>query len=285
MTAETTHIVEQSRLGIVAGGGGLPIALVNSCVTHDRPFMILALEGFTDSELVEGHPHQWVRLGEVGKAFDILHKEKVTELVMAGHMRRPSLKELRPDMRGLKFFAKIGTAALGDDGLLRAVAAEMEEEGFKLVGAHEVCQDLLIQKGPAGKRKPGKKNWNDIEHGWHISGELGRMDVGQSAVVQEGLVLGLEAIEGTDELIKRCAELKRDGVGPVLIKRCKPDQEKRADLPTIGLRTVQNAIDSGLSGIAVEAERTLFLERDEAIEAANKAGLFILGVTAEDILS
>jgi len=274
---------ETRRLGIVAGGGGLPQAVIDSCVKNEKPFFILALQGFTDPALVTDHPHEWVRLGALGQAFAVLKNENVTDIVMAGRLRRPSLQEIRPDARGMQFFAKYGTAVLGDDGILRAVSRELELEGFTVIGAQDAAEDILIPPGLLTKKGPQKRHKQDIAHGWKIAALLGEADVGQSVVLQEGLVLGVEAIEGTDALMKRCTALRRAGLLPVLVKRCKPKQDLRADLPTIGLDTVETARDAGFAGIAVEAGKTVFLDREAALAAANKAGMFIYGVTADDI--
>lgn len=271
------------RLGIIAGGGGLPRAVIDSCAANKKPFFILALQGFTDPALVDGHPHEWVRLGALGQAFAVLKSENVTDIIMAGRLRRPSLQEIRPDGRGMQFFAKYGTAVLGDDGILRAVSKELELEGFTVVGAQEAAEDILMSQGLLTKKSPQKRHKRDIAHGWKIAALLGEADVGQAVVLQEGLVLGLEAIEGTDALMTRCTALRRAGLLPVLVKRCKPGQDLRADLPTIGLETVETARDAGFAGIAAEAGKTVFLDRAAALEAADKAGMFIYGVTAEDI--
>ncbi len=275
----------ESCLGIIAGAGGLPFAVVSSCLKQNRPFFILALENFTDPELLSSYPHAWVRLGAVGEAFNILRKEGISELTMAGNLHRPSLKELRPDMRGIAFFAKLGVKALGDDGLLQAVTKEMETEGFKIVGVHDICPDLLTTNGTIGKVKPNKINWKDIQQGWHLAKQLGMLDVGQAVVLQDGLVLGLEAIEGTDALIERTGTLKRKGEAPVLVKCCKPQQDERVDMPTIGLKTIENAIEAGFSGIALEAGKTLFLEQDKAIMLADKNKFFIYGILEQNITS
>jgi len=271
------------RLGIIAGDGGLPQAVIDSCVENKKSYFILALQGFTDPALVEGHPHEWVRLGALGQAFSILKNENVVDVIMAGRLRRPSLQEIRPDMRGMQFFAKYGTAVMGDDGILRAVSKELEMEGFTVIGAQDAAADILIPHGLLTKQAPQKRHKQDIAHGWKIAALLGEADVGQAVVLQEGLVLGLEAIEGTDELMKRCTGLRRAGLLPVLVKRCKPGQDLRADLPTIGLDTVETARDAGFAGIAAEAGKTVFLDREAALAAADKAGMFVYGVTAEDI--
>ena len=220
-------------------------------------------------------PHRRGRDG----ARDLLRDNRVTELVLAGSVRRPSLAALRPDWRAAKLFARIGYRALGDDGLLSAVVSEFEREGFRVVGADQLLATALAEEGAARQRSaPMPQAAADIERGLRIARALGALDIGQAVVVQQGLVLGVEAIEGTDELLRRCAALRREGPGGVLVKVEKPGQERRADRPTIGPRTVTLAAESGLRGIAVEAGATIVLDRDEVVRAADAAGLFVVGI-------
>jgi DUF1009 family protein len=208
----------------------------------------------------------------------LLRENNVSELVLAGGIRRPSLAALRPDWRAAKLFARIGYRALGDDGLLSAVVGELEREGFRVIGPDQLLTSALVPEGPLGSIRPDVQSSADIEHGLRIARALGALDVGQAVIVQQGLVLGVEAIEGTDDLIRRCAQLRREGPGGVLVKVEKPGQERRADRPTIGPRTVLLAAETGLRGIAIEASATIVLDRDDVIRAADGAGLFVVGV-------
>ena len=267
-----------ARLGIVAGGGGLPRKLVDSCRAAGRDVFVLALEGAAEPETVRDVPHAWCRIGAAARGLALLRQNNVRELVLAGGIRRPSLGALRPDWRAAKLFARIGYRALGDDGLLSAVVSELEQEGFRVIGPDQLLASALVPEGPLGRIRPDAQSAADIEHGLHIARALGALDVGQAVVVQQGLVLGVEAIEGTDELLRRCAALRRDGPGGVLVKVEKPGQERRADRPTIGLRTVLLAAETGLLGIAIEADATIVLDRDEVARAADRTGLFVVGV-------
>ncbi len=188
---------------------------------------------------------------------------------------------MRPDWRAAKFFAQVGYRALGDDGLLSAVVKELEREGFRVVGVDDFLEaDALLPAGPLGRFLPDARATADIEHGLRLARAIGALDIGQAVIVQQGLVLGVEAIEGTDGLLRRCAGLRRDGPGGVLVKTAKPGQERRVDRPTIGVHTVILAAEAGLRGIAAEAGATLVLDRAEVIRAADDAGLFVVGVTA-----
>jgi len=195
-------------------------------------------------------------------------------------VRRPSLASLMPDWRAAKFFARIGLRALGDDGLLSAIIKELELEGFRVVGIESILGGLLAPKGPLGRIEPDEQARADIARGLEVARALGALDIGQAAVVQQGIVLGVEAADGTDALIARAGSLRREGPGGVLVKIAKPGQERRVDLPTIGVRTVEAAANAGLRGIAVEAGAALVVDRAAVAAAADGAALFVLGVEA-----
>jgi hypothetical protein len=267
------------RLGIVAGAGALPLRLVEACRAVQRPVFVLAFEGAADPAVTAGVPHAWLRLGAAGEGIRILRENSIEELVLAGGVKRPSLLSLKPDWRTAKFFARIGYRAFGDDGLLKAIMRELEEEGFRVLGADSILGAALAPEGPL-RRLPDGQAEADIALGFKIVRALGALDIGQAVVVQQGLVLGVEAIEGTDALIARAAGLRREGPGGVLVKGLKPGQDRRADLPTIGPETVTAAAAAGLRGIAIEAGATFVLDRDQLVAAADRAGLFVVGVAA-----
>jgi DUF1009 family protein len=269
---------ENGPLGIVAGSGGLPRRVIDSCRDAGRAVFVLALEGEADKQMVAGVPHAWCRLGGAASGLDVLRANGVAELVLAGGVRRPSLSSLRPDWRAAKFLARVGYRALGDDGLLSAVVKELEREGFRVIGADELLREASLAEGPLGKVRPDADAMVDIAHGMRLARAIGALDIGQAVVVQQGLVLGVEAIDGTDALIRRCAALRRDGPRGVLVKAEKPGQESRADRPTIGPQTVRLVAESGLAGIAAQAGATLVVDRDEVIRLADAAGLFVAGV-------
>ncbi|WP_421783629.1 LpxI family protein [Kiloniella litopenaei] len=270
------------KLGILAGGGELPRRLIKLCQDTGRDFFVVAFKGQTDNETVMDVEHLWSRLGAAGDIISRLKKEQVTDLIMIGPVKRPSMAELRPDWRALQFFAKIGAKSLGDDGLLKSVVSALETEGFNLLGIDDILHDLLATKEIYGKFSPDAQAQTDIKRGVEVARLMGLADVGQSVVVQQGLVLGIEAIEGTDALIDRCAGLRRDAAGGVLVKLKKPQQERRADLPTIGLETIKRAVKSGLRGIAIEAGGALVVDRDAVVQLANESGLFLIGIEPAD---
>jgi DUF1009 family protein len=269
------------KLGILAGAGELPRRVIEACRAADRDFFVLAFAGEVDISMLADVPHAIVRLGAAGEGFRLLHEAGVEEIVFAGGVKRPTVMSLRPDWRTAKFFARIGYRALGDNGLFSAVIAEIEGEGFKVVGADTILDDALAPRGVFGRVAPDAQAKADIAHGLMIARALGALDIGQAVVVQQGLVLGVEAIEGTDALLARCRELAREGPGGVLVKIAKPGQERRADLPTIGVRTVQAAHAAGLRGIAVEVGSTIVLDRAGIVTAADVAAIFVIGVESD----
>ena len=266
------------KLGIIAGQGELPGRLIDACRLSGRDFFVVAIEGQADPEAVAGTSHIWSRLGAAGTAFAKLREAAVQEVVMAGAVHRPSLSALRPDLRTAKFLARLARSALGDDGLLSAVVREFEEAGFRVIGPDEILDQMVTAAKLNGRIEPDAQAAADIAVGIDVARALGRLDVGQAVVVQQGVVLGVEAIEGTDALIARCSELRREGTGGVLIKLKKPGQERRVDLPTIGARTVAAAAAAGLRGIAVEAGGSLIVDPPAVAAIADETGLFILGI-------
>jgi DUF1009 family protein len=270
------------KLAIVAGSGDLPKRLLEACRATGRPVFVLALEGHTERTLVADAPHAWVRLGAATEGFAALRAAAVTEVVFAGPVRRPSLASLMPDMRAAKILARIGMRAIGDDGLLSAIVKEFEAEGFRVVGIDDVLADLVAPTGAVGRLMPDDAARADIARGLAVVRALGALDIGQAAVIEAGVVLGVEAIEGTDALIERAGKLKREGVRRgVLVKAKKPAQERRVDLPTIGVGTVERVAAAGLAGIAIEAGAALIVDRDEVARRADAAGLFVVGIGGE----
>ena len=267
------------KLGIVAGGGTIPQMLVAYCIQKQIPYFVLAVEGNADRCFFkESDCCRFIRIGQAGTGFEIFKKEKIDDVVMIGTIHRPSFADLVPDLRTTAFFAKIGLKALGDDGILRALIKEIESEKMRVVGIHEIMPELLVKTGVLSRKKPDKALMRDVVRGVEVGLELGRLDVGQSVVVQEGLVLGVEGIEGTDELILRTGGYKRKGKGPVLIKLRKPQQDMRIDLPTIGMKTVENAYKSGFSGIAIHAGNALIVDEEAVKKKINEYKMFLIGI-------
>lgn len=270
---------EKFPIAIIAGAGELPRLLLDSLISQGRSVFILAFFGHTDGKLVKGVPHVWLRLGEIGKALKFLQDNQIQEVVMAGKVERPALSDIKPDWVGVKWFSRlIGAKSLGDDTLLKLIINIAEENGLRVIAVDELLTEIRVPSGTLGKIQPDKQALHDIQRGIEVLKALSAADVGQAVVIQEGLVLGVEAIEGTDALIKRAGALQRPVAPGILVKLAKCQQDQRADLPTIGLKTLKNIIDAGLRGIAIEADRSLILNFREIIRFADEKGIFIVGI-------
>jgi len=274
----------ETNLCVIAGGGILPRKLADNFDPSGDRIFFLAFRNVTDPEVVAGRHHEWLELGEVQKAIDAMHRNNVDKVVMAGPIQRPALSSLALDIRALQMLAKGGLKAFGDDGLLSLVAKEIEKEGIKVIGIEQILPGVLTKEGLLAGPAPTKISWDDIKRGLQVLNSLGPCDVGQSIAVQEGIVLAIEAIEGTDQMIERAGSLRRNVSGPILIKISKTNQDKRVDLPTAGPETVNNAIRSGFQGLALEANNSLLLDKERVIKIAEKNSFFVIGVDQSKIL-
>lgn len=266
-------------LGILAGGGTLPGQVAAAARAAGQEVFIIGLEGFADPAVLAPYPHVFLRLMAAAQILRVLREHGCRELVLVGPVKRPSLFDLRPDAEGARILARIGRAAFaGDDGLLAAVIRIFDEEGFRVVGAHEVLRRAVAPAGLLTRVGPDALGLADIRRGVRVARALGAVDVGQGCVVQQGMVLAVEAAEGTDAMLARCAALAREGPGGVLVKLVKPGQERRADLPTVGVQTVRGAVEAGLRGVAFEAGGTILADREAMVARADEAGVFLLGL-------
>jgi len=273
------------RLGLIAGGGDLPLQIARHCQETGRPLFVVRLRGFADPSM-EAFPGEVVGLAEVGRCIRVLKAAGCESICLAGNVARPDFAALKPDLRGMAMLPRLVLEARkGDDALLRAVLDEFRKEGFAIEGAHEARSDLVLAAGPLGRCAPTPAQQADIRRALEVARRIGELDIGQGAVVCDGLVLAVEAQEGTDAMLRRVAEevapALRGEAGRrrgVLAKAPKPIQETRVDLPTLGPATVRGAARAGLAGIVGEAGRTLVLEREAVIALADELGLFVFGV-------
>jgi len=269
-----------AKLAIVAGGGPMPLEIVDACRARDRPYFVVVLDGQASVEDYGDHPHLVTRLGAAGSALKRLKDEGCSELVMAGAVTRPSLAQLRPDVRTARFFMRSGAMAFGDDGLLTAIIKTLEhEEGLTIRGVDEVLPDIVAAPGPYGSHQPDENANRDIAVAVDAALDIGRRDLGQGAVARDGSVLATEGSDGTDAMLAKLPSAA-DGAGlsGAVAKVSKPGQDRRADLPTIGLSTVEAAHRAGLAGIAVEAGGALVMQRQQMIARADALGLFVIGI-------
>ncbi|PHI97375.1 UDP-2,3-diacylglucosamine pyrophosphatase [Parasaccharibacter apium] len=273
---------QQERVGILAGGGPLPARVAASVRQQGREPFLIGFQGFVDEALLRPYPHAVMRLGAAGTILRALRAQHCRELVLIGPVKRPSWRALRPDAEGMRLIGRLGRALFaGDDGLLAAIVRLLEEEGFRIRGAHEFLTPSCCQKGAWGRIQPDEQALADIKQAVHILSVMGPLDIGQGCVVQQGLTLAVEALEGTDAMLQRCAALRQEGAGGVLVKMLKAGQELRADMPTIGPTTLVNIAEAGLRGVAFLPELTLVLDADRCIEEADRLGLFFYGLGEE----
>ncbi len=271
------------RLGIIAGAGPLPGLVVDLCRKQGRDIFVVAVEGNTDRDVLADVPHISVRHGALRRMTDALRREGVSELVFVGGIHRPAPWRLWPDWDLFVTILRVGWRIflIGDESLLKIVIREFEAIGFRISGVHELFPELLSREGVYGSLHPDEAAEKDIEVGVQAAHEIGRADRGQAVIVQRQKVIGVVDRKGTDSLIARCASMHADGPGGILVKVAKPAQQRKIDLPTIGINTVRAAAAAGLRGIAIEAGSTLVVDREEVARAADAAGIFVVGIGVE----
>jgi DUF1009 family protein len=281
LTAQT----EAGPIAIICGGGSFPGAVAEAVERRGRRPVMLGIKGWADSNVVEARTHHWVALGQVGRLIRLARGEGCNEAVFIGSLLRPPLTKIRLDWRTIRSMPRLARAFQGgDDQLLKSVAAIIEHGGLRIIGLRDVAPEIMVQEGVLGGLEPLPRDRTDIERALKLIAALGPFDVGQAVVVANNYVLGIEAAEGTDNLLIRIAELRQKGrvatpagVG-VLVKAPKPGQDRRFDLPAIGPQTIANVARAGLAGLAVAAGSSIVAEPQQAIAAADHARIFFVGV-------
>jgi DUF1009 family protein len=264
---------EKEIIGIIAGGGRFPIMAADAARTHGHPVVAVAFREEADPELADRVDRiVWIHLGQLGHLIKGLKEHGVQKALMAGTITKRLMYKLKPDLKGLAFMSKM--AIFHDDGILGSLAEELRKEGIEIISATSFLPDLLASSGCITKRKPSRKEEEDIRFGWQMAKELGRLDIGQCVVVRAKTVLALEAMEGTDETILRGGRLAREKA--VVIKVSKPNQDLRFDMPSVGLKTVENMSKVKASVLALEAGKTLIFDKSEMIQYADQAGISII---------
>ncbi len=265
-------------IGLILGTGDLPCQIIKTLQEKDTPFTCVLFDNFfNDHAAALTNNYHSFKLGHIGKIISHFKQKNVTCVLFAGCIARPGLKDLDTDAKGKAWLVKLGLSIFkGDDGLLVSITQLLEEEGFKVIAADDILDNLHLTKGIHTSIQPSKEDQLDIQKGIDILHATSHLDIGQAVVIESGLVLGLEAIEGTEKLIQRISALKRSPLkAGVLIKMAKQHQSKKIDLPTIGPDTVQQCINANLKGIAIEYQYTQVLNQTKVIHLANKKGLFI----------
>lgn len=267
------------RLGIIAGNGRFPLLVAQEARRQGCWVVAVAHQGETLPELEPlVDEFEWIRVGQIGRMINRFQRSGVREVVMAGGITKTRLfTEVRPDLRALALLAKLRTK--DDDAILRGLAAELERSGLVVGDSVQYLGALMATPGPMTTKKPTVQEEADVKYGWEVAKAVGRMGIGQCIVVKDKVVLAVEATEGTDETIRRGGRLAHGGA--VVVKVSKPGQDQRFDLPTIGPGTVAVMAEAGASVIAVEAGRSLLLDRDDLLRNADRAGIAVVGVDHE----
>ena len=278
----------EPALAIICGGGSLPFALADAALRRGRRVVLFALRGWADPQRVAAYPHHWSWMGQFGRFMRIAAAEGCRDVVFIGAVERPSLWLMRPDLKTLRLMPRIiGLFRGGDDHLQSGVGRIFEEHGFRLLGPKDIAPELLMPRGAIGAREPGERDLADIALGLALLRANSPFDIGQAVIVADNHVLAVEGPEGTDQTLARVAELRRTGrirspkgIG-VLIKAAKIGQDQRIDLPSIGPDSIDGAVAAGLAGVAVVAGSTIVAEPARIAAAADRAGIFVVGVDAD----
>ena len=270
------------RVGLIAGSGRFPVVFADAARRRGVEVVAVAHRGETAPELVHYvHAIKWVQPGQLQALIDALRAHEVDRAVMVGGIAKPRLfREIMPDARALAAIARIG-GQLRDDALLRGLADELDAEGIRIVPSTTYLEEIVPAAGVLGSREPTADEWADIRYGFQVVKVIGRFDIGQSVVVRGGTVMAVEGIEGTDATIRRAGQLANGEV--VVVKVCKPTQDTRFDLPAAGPDTVRAIAEVGGRALALEAGRTIILDREEMIALADAAGIAVVAVASGEV--
>lgn len=286
-TLRLTGALSGQRIGLLAGAGRFPIVFAEAARREGHSVYGVGVEGLFSEELPKlCDTFATTPLSKIGRAIRLFKRRKIDHVVMAGKIEKVALFQkwrwikLMPDWRTLHMVLRYWSDKK-DDTLLLAVIREFERDNIQFESALKYCPELLVKHGFLTRRKPTPAQWADIRFGWEMAKEMGRLDIGQSVVVNDSAVIAVEAIEGTDQCIRRAGELCRRGF--TVVKVAKPQQDMRFDVPTIGLKTIQTMHEAGGRALAIEAGMTIFLDQQEVIDLADKLGIAIVSVKAEEM--
>jgi UDP-2,3-diacylglucosamine hydrolase len=272
-------------LAIICGGGSFPGAVADAVARRGRRPVMFGIKGWADAAVIERYAHYWIAIGQAGRFFRLARAENCREVLFIGTLLRPPITQLRLDWQTIRLMPRVARAFRGGDNkLLSGIAGVAESGGLRVVGVKDVAPEVFAPEGVLGRQQPSERDRADIARALEVIAALGPFDVGQAAIVANNNVLAVEAAEGTDNMLTRIAELRRigrvtaaPGIG-VLVKAPKPGQDHRFDLPSIGPRTIENVARAGLAGLAVAAGSTMIAEADQVTAAADRAGIFLVGV-------
>ncbi len=261
-------------LGLVAGEGNAPLYFLKALKKKDVSVKVITFSEEQRERISElGIKVKKIRLGQLGKLISSFKKDGVREVVFLGKIEKPkALREAVPDLRALLLWRRL--VRRNDDSILRAVTEELEKEGLKVISPADLVPELLTPEGVLTKRSPTKEEWLDIRYGFEVAKKIGELDIGQCVVVKDGMVVAVEAMEGTDETIRRGGRLRSNAV---VVKVFKPGQDPRTDLPAAGISTLKVMKEAGAKVLALEAKKTFFFEREEAVKFADQNDISVVG--------
>jgi DUF1009 family protein len=274
--ASLPQVSDGERIGLIAGNGRFPIIFADNARKLGYHVSAVAHEGETEPELASHVDRiHWIKIGQVGKLIKAFKEDRVHQAVMLGGIKKTHVfTTVRPDFRTLAMATRL--ALWKDDDILREFAKELEREGIAICESTFGLEGILVEEGSLTARTPTEKEWEDIRYGWDVAHDIGRLDIGQCVVIKDRVVVAVEAVEGTDGAIKRGGELAKEGA--VVVKRSKPQQDLRFDLPAIGPRTIEVMASVKASVLAVEAGRTILLDREIMLDKARSARIAIVGI-------
>ena len=268
---------QAERIGLIAGNGRFPIIFADNAKKLGYTVSAVAHEGETEPELAQ-HVERihWIKIGQFNKLIKALKEDGVRRAVMLGGIKKTHMfTTVRPDFRALALAGRL--TLWRDDDILRGFAEELEREGITITDSTFGLTGILVEEGPLTKRTPSKKEWEDIRYGWDVAREIGRLDIGQCVVIKDRVVVAVEAVEGTDGAIRRGGELAKEGV--VVVKRSKPQQDLRFDLPAVGPQTIEVMESVKAAVLALEAGRSVLLDREDMLRKAERAGIAVVGIS------
>ena len=270
------QVIDGERIGLIAGNGRFPIIFADNARKLGYHVSAVAHEGETEPELASHVDRiHWVKIGQLSKLIKAFKKDGVHQAVMLGGIKKTHVfTTVRPDFRTLAMATRL--ALWKDDDILREFAKELEQEGIAICESTFGLEGILVEEGTLTARAPSEKEWEDIRYGWNVAYDIGRLDIGQCVVIKDRVVVAVEAVEGTDGAIKRGGELAKESA--VVVKRSKPQQDLRFDLPAVGPRTIEVMTSVKASVLAVEAGRTILLDREIMLDKARSNRIAIVGI-------
>jgi DUF1009 family protein len=274
------QVIDGERIGLIAGNGRFPIIFADNARKLGYHVSAVAHEGETEPELASHVDRiHWIKIGQLSKLIKAFKEDRVHQAVMLGGIKKTHVfTTVRPDFRTLALATRL--ALWKDDDILREFAKELEQEGIAICESTFGLEGILVEEGTLTARIPTEKEWEDIRYGWEVAHDIGRLDIGQCVVIKDRVVVAVEAVEGTDGAVKRGGELANEGA--VVVKRSKPQQDLRFDLPAVGPRTIEVMASVKASVLAVEAGRTVLLDREIMLEQARSAKIAIVGIANLD---